>query len=121
MAREDSPGRRRRAGLATPRPAVFVTHVPLRDPDGVRNGGLSSTAEGDQILDRLARAGVAAILHGHIHDLVELRAAGIPTWISGGGARSNARLDDVGRHVLIVEIDPATAAMSVARRDLGLP
>lgn len=109
--------------LAAPDPGatIAITHVPPRDPDAIRNGGWSSTAEADAVLAELARAGVAATLYGHIHDYVEFTNAGIPAWISGGGAVSNARLDDVGRHVLIVDVEPAAGTVAVTRHDLGLP
>jgi DNA repair exonuclease SbcCD nuclease subunit len=98
--------------------SVFVTHIPPLDPDPVRQGGLSSVHEGEALLAMLARRGVDLALYGHLHTFVATHQAGIPTWVSGGGAVSNTRLDDLGRHILFVELDPADGAVSVTRRDL---
>ncbi len=85
---------------------VFATHYPPIDPVGVRQGSFASQREGAQLLARLAAAGVDLTLYGHIHTYLKFDNAGIPAFISGGGGADPMKLDNVGRHFLIVEVAP---------------
>jgi hypothetical protein len=91
-------------------PHVFFTHFPPLDPIGVRSGSFRSRKEASKLLARLARGGVDLTLYGHIHSLYEFDNAGIPARISGGGGAWPERFDGIGRHFLVVTIDPAQAA-----------
>ncbi|HEY5958483.1 MAG TPA: metallophosphoesterase, partial [Polyangiaceae bacterium] len=83
---------------------VFVTHFPPIDPIGVRNGSFASRAEAHQLLARLAEGRVDLNLHGHIHSYYAFIAAGIPSYISGGGGAIPERFDQMGRHFLVVQL-----------------
>jgi predicted phosphodiesterase len=83
---------------------VLATHYPLVDPIGVRNGSFASRAEAHHALSLFARANLDLLLHGHIHSYYSYEAAGIPSYIAGGGGAIPERFDDVGRHFLVVEV-----------------
>ncbi len=85
---------------------VFATHVPVLDPVGVRNGGFASRSEAARLLASLAEGGVDLTLYGHIHSYYRFENAGIEAHISGGGGAMPERLDGIGRHYLVVDIDP---------------
>ncbi len=85
---------------------AIVTHVPLVDPIGVRNGCFSSRNEAYETLARLAGGRVDLTLYGHIHSYYAFENAGIAARISGGGGALPERFDDIGRHFLVVDVDP---------------
>src|SRR5699024_4544861 len=97
---------------------VAVMHIPPLDPSGIRNGGWSSRLEAERFLAALAARGTRLLLAGHLHGHEEeTDAGGVRTVVSGGGARSNQRLDGVGLHYLIVTVAP-DGAVDVERRPL---
>jgi 3',5'-cyclic AMP phosphodiesterase CpdA len=85
---------------------VFGTHYPPIDPVGVRQGSFRSRKEAAKLLARLAGGGVDLTLYGHIHSYYAYENAGIPAYISGGGGALPEKLDGIGRHFLVVEVDP---------------
>jgi hypothetical protein len=93
-------------------PHLVFMHVPPIDPIGVRNGAFSSRAEADKLLARLGRKRVDATFYGHIHSYYEFENAGIPALISGGGGAIPERFDGIGRHFLVVRVDPAAETVS---------
>ncbi|MDA3865029.1 MAG: metallophosphoesterase [Deltaproteobacteria bacterium] len=86
---------------------LFITHIPLVDPDGFRNGSFRSRNESAKILSKLAAYKVDLTLYGHIHSLYHYENAGIEAYISGGGGGWPEKLDDIGRHFLLITIDPS--------------
>jgi len=99
---------------------VFGTHYPPIDPLGYRGGSLSSRREAQKLLARLADGAVDLTLYGHIHTYEPFENAGIPAHITGGGGADPMRLDGIGRHFLVVEVDPAASevvAVEVVRVD----
>jgi len=94
---------------------VFLTHFPPLDPVGTRAGSFRSWGEAHDLLARLAAGGVDLTLYGHIHSFLAFENAGIPAYISGGGGARPERWDGIGRHYLVVDLDPAAGvALSVA-------
>lgn len=93
-------------------PHLFFTHFPPLDPIGVRAGSFRSRKEASKLLSRLAAGGIDATLYGHIHSLYEFENAGIPARISGGGGAWPEKLDGIGRHFLVIEVDGARAVDS---------
>lgn len=87
-------------------PHVVITHIPIMDPVGLRGGQFRSRKESGKLLVRLARAEVDLALFGHVHSYYAFTLAGIPSYISGGGGGLPERLDGVGRHYLVVDVDP---------------
>jgi Icc protein len=85
---------------------VVAMHIPPLDPTGVRNGAFGSRNEAGKLLGRLARAGVDLTLYGHVHSYYHFKNAGIPAFISGGGGAIPERFDNIGRHFLVVDVDP---------------
>lgn len=85
---------------------VVTTHIPIMDPVGLRGGQFRSRKEAGKLLTRLARSSVDLVLFGHVHSYYAFTLAGIPSYISGGGGGLPERLDGVGRHYLVVEVDP---------------
>jgi Icc protein len=81
--------------------AVFM-HIPPLDPVGVRGGGFRSRKEAAKLMQRLAEARVDALFLGHIHSYYAFSAAGVPSYISGGGGAIPERFDGIGRHYLRV-------------------
>jgi predicted phosphodiesterase len=94
---------------------VVVTHVPLIDPIGVRNGSFASRNEAYETLARLRGADVDLTLYGHIHSYYAFENAGIPARISGGGGALPERFDDIGRHFLVVDVDPSQGKVTGTR------
>ncbi|MGM0595743.1 MAG: metallophosphoesterase family protein [Myxococcota bacterium] len=86
---------------------LFITHIPLVDPDGFRNGSFRSRNESSKILANLSTFKVDLTLYGHIHSLYHYKNAGIEAYISGGGGGWPEKLDNIGRHFLIITIDPS--------------
>jgi 3',5'-cyclic-AMP phosphodiesterase len=92
---------------------VVAMHIPPLDPVGVRNGAFANRNEAAKLLGRLASADVELTLYGHIHSYYHFENAGIPAHVSGGGGAIPERFDDMGRHFLVVNVDPTTQAMGV--------
>jgi 3',5'-cyclic-AMP phosphodiesterase len=107
-------------GAARDRTSIFLTHIPPVDPLGLRYGGFRSPQDGRRLLAHLVEHDVDLALYGHIHTLIEFENAGIPAFISGGGGADPMRWDGIGRHFLVVTIDPAagtTPKVDVVRVD----
>jgi hypothetical protein len=85
---------------------VFGTHYPPIDPVGARQGSFRSRKEAAKLLAMLAGGEVDLTLYGHIHSYYAYANAGIPAYISGGGGAIPERLDGIGRHFLVIEVDP---------------
>lgn len=96
---------------ARAQPHVFLTHMPPVDPMGLRYGSFRSTRDGRRLLSRLVEGNVDLTLYGHIHTYAEYENAGIQSYISGGGGADPMRFDGVDRHFLVVDFDPAAAAL----------
>lgn len=92
---------------------IVAMHVPPRDPIGLRDVAFASRNEAGKLLARLARGGVDLTLYGHIHSYYRYENAGIPAFISGGGGSHPERFDQIGRHFLVVDADPAAQTVSV--------
>ncbi|HKE15611.1 MAG TPA: metallophosphoesterase [Kofleriaceae bacterium] len=92
---------------------VFGTHYPPIDPIGVRQGSFRSRKEAAKLLALLAGGKVDLTLYGHIHSYYAYSNAGIPAYISGGGGALPEKFDGIGRHFLVVEVDPARGIDSV--------
>jgi len=108
--------------LANGRKSVHVVamHIPPFDPVGTRNAGFASRAEAAALVAKLAEAGVDLTLYGHIHAYYSFQNAGIPAFISGGGGATPEHADEIGRHFMVFELDPASGISSskVVRVDL---
>lgn len=85
---------------------VVTMHIPPIDPVGTRNGSFASRAEASKLLAMLAAGRVDLTLYGHVHSFYAFANGGIPAYISGGGGAIPERLDGVGRHFLVVDVDP---------------
>jgi 3',5'-cyclic AMP phosphodiesterase CpdA len=85
---------------------IVAMHIPPVDPIGVRNGSFASRNEAAKLLSRLAKGHVDLTLYGHIHSYYDFDNAGIPAYISGGGGAIPERFDNIGRHFLVVDVDP---------------
>lgn len=95
---------------------IFGTHYPPVDPVGARSGDFRSRTEAFTLLSMLAQGNVDLALYGHIHSYYEFSNAGVPSYISGGGGARPERFDGIGRHFLVVEVDPAdNQVLSVER------
>jgi hypothetical protein len=94
---------------------VVITHFPWVDPVGVRNGSFASRQEAYGILARLAAGRIALSLHGHLHSYYSLEQAGILVNISGGGGAIPERFDRIGRHFLVVRVDPGAGRVTESR------
>jgi Icc protein len=92
---------------------VVAMHIPPLDPVGVRNGAFANRNEAAKLLGRLAAAGVDLTLYGHIHSYYHFENAGMPAHVSGGGGAIPEKFDDMGRHFLVVDADPATQRLDV--------
>jgi 3',5'-cyclic-AMP phosphodiesterase len=92
---------------------VVAMHIPPLDPVGVRNGAFANRNEAAKLLGRLAAAGVDLTLYGHIHSYYHFENAGVPAHVSGGGGAIPEKFDDMGRHFLVVDTDPATQRLDV--------
>ncbi|MBX3184938.1 MAG: metallophosphoesterase [Polyangiaceae bacterium] len=98
---------------ASGRVHVVAMHIPPLDPIGVRNGAFASRNEAAKLLVKLAEGHVDLTLYGHIHSLYDFENAGIPAYISGGGGAIPERFDEIGRHFLVVDVDPAQGVTGV--------
>jgi Icc protein len=92
---------------------LLFMHVPPLDPSGIRNGAFSNRAEAAKLLSMFGRGGVDTTFYGHIHSYYAFENAGIPAYISGGGGAIPERFDGVGRHFLLVRVDPGVAGTNV--------
>ena len=94
--------------LAAGRGNVHVVgmHIPPLDPSGIRNGAFASRGEASKLLAKLAAGGVDLTLYGHVHSYYAFENAGIPAYVSGGGGSIPERFDGMGRHYLVVDVDP---------------
>ncbi len=92
---------------------VVAMHIPPLDPVGVRNGAFANRNEAAKLLGRLAAGDVDLTLYGHIHSYYHFENADIPAHVSGGGGAIPERFDDMGRHFLVVDVDPATERLDV--------
>jgi predicted phosphodiesterase len=92
---------------------VVAMHVPPRDPYGLRDLAFADRNEAAKLLARLAAGGVDLTLYGHIHSYYHFENAGIAAYISGGGGSHPERFDQIGRHFLVVNADPATQTLRV--------
>lgn len=93
---------------------VVAMHIPPLDPVGVRNGAFASRNEAAKLLARLAAGKVDLTLYGHIHSYYHFENAGIRAHVSGGGGAIPERFDDLGRHFLVVEVEPASQRFDVS-------
>lgn len=100
--------------LGRARPHVVAMHIAPLDPIGVRNGAFASRNEAAKLLARLAAAGVDLTLYGHVHSYYHFENAGIRAHISGGGGAIPERFDDIGRHFLVVDVEPLAQAFDVS-------
>ncbi|HWO11812.1 MAG TPA: metallophosphoesterase [Polyangiaceae bacterium] len=92
---------------------VVAMHIPPLDPIGVRNGAFANRNEAAKLLGRLAAAGVDLTLYGHIHSYYHFENAGMPAHVSGGGGAIPERFDDIGRHFLVVDVEPVEQVFDV--------
>ena len=92
---------------------IVAMHIPPLDPVGVRGGSFASRNEAAAFLQDLVVANVDLTLYGHIHTYESFENAGIEAHISGGGGALPMRFDGIGRHVLVVDVDPATEQVDV--------
>lgn len=98
---------------------ILVTHLPILDMDGTRSGAFASRLEAMELLASLAASGVDLLLYGHVHTFKAYRQAGIPALISGGGGSIPMRFDGVGRHYLVLELDPIRQQLSYRVREVS--
>ena len=94
------------ASLHLERPHLFLTHVPLLDPSGIRSGAFRNRHEGIALASDLRDANVDALFFGHVHSFYTFSLASVPSFISGGGGAIQERLDGIERHYLKVSLDP---------------
>jgi len=92
---------------------VVAMHIPPIDPIGVRSGSFASRNEANKLLSRLARGRVDLTLYGHVHSYYEFDNAGIPAFIAGGGGAIPERFDAIGRHFLVVDVEPTRQTQNV--------
>ena len=95
---------------------VVVTHIPFLDPDGTRGGAFASRLEAADILSTLKAHHVDLLLYGHVHTYRYFYQAGIPTVISGGGGSIPMRLDGIGRHYVVFEINDPQGDTQISHR-----
>lgn len=94
--------------------AHFVfTHIPPLDPIGTRGGAFASRLEANRLLARLGAGRVDLTIYGHVHSYYAFSNAGIPAYITGGGGAIPERLDGIGRHYLVVDVDPISQRTTV--------
>lgn len=91
---------------------VVGMHIPPIDPVGVRSGSFASRAEADKLLARLSRGNVDLTVYGHVHSYYAFANAGIPAFITGGGGAIPERMDAIGRHFLVFDVDPTVQRLT---------
>lgn len=89
-------------------------HIPPLDARGIRNGAFASRAEANMLLGRLSRAGVDLTVYGHVHSYYAYQNAGMQAFITGGGGAIPERLDRIGRHYVVVDVDPRSQRFDAA-------
>lgn len=87
---------------------VVGMHIPPIDPIGARSGSFASRHEADALLERFAEGHVDLTVYGHVHSYYAFSNAGIPAFITGGGGAIPERMDGIGRHFMVFDVDPAT-------------
>jgi 3',5'-cyclic-AMP phosphodiesterase len=92
---------------------IFTAHIAPLDPVGLRNGSFISRREGDKLISLLVQGDVDLALYGHIHSYYAYSNGGIPSYISGGGGGPEEKLDGIGRHYLVIDIDPENGISGV--------
>jgi 3',5'-cyclic-AMP phosphodiesterase len=93
---------------------AVLTHVPPIDPAGLRGGSFRSRKEAAKLLQKLGHGQVDALFLGHIHSYYAFSAAGVPSYISGGGGAIEETLDGIDRHYLRVRASPERGIEEVA-------
>jgi Icc protein len=93
---------------------AVLTHVPPIDPAGLRGGSFRSRKEAAKLLQKLGQGQVDALFLGHIHSYYAFSAAGVPSYISGGGGAIEETLDGIERHYLRVRASPERGIEEVA-------
>lgn len=91
---------------------IYGSHYPPIDPIGYREGAMASRREAQKLLAMLAAGNVDLTLYGHIHTYEAFDNAGMPARISGGGGAEPMRLDGIGRHFLVVDVDPGASQVT---------
>ena len=97
---------------------IVGTHIPPLDPIGVRSGSFANRNEALKFLKLLAQSKVDLTIYGHVHSYYKFENAGIPAYISGGGGAFAEKFDEVGRHYLLIEIDPKNQTKKVTLRQI---
>lgn len=92
---------------------IFLTHFPPIDPVGVRAAAFRSRNEAAKLLSKLAAGNVDLTLYGHVHSHYVFDNAGIPARISGGGGAWPELMDGIGRHFLVVDVDPNVGVRNI--------
>jgi 3',5'-cyclic AMP phosphodiesterase CpdA len=95
------------------RPHYVFMHIPPLDPAGTRAGAFASRLEANRLVSLLAGGRVDLTIYGHVHSYYAFENAGIAAYITGGGGAIPERLDGIGRHYLVVDVDPATQHTTV--------
>jgi predicted phosphodiesterase len=95
------------------RPHYVFMHIPPLDPAGTRAGAFASRLEANRLLSLLAGGRVDLTIYGHVHSYYAYSNAGIPAYITGGGGAIPEQLDGIGRHYLVVDVDPTTQHTTV--------
>jgi hypothetical protein len=67
---------------------------------------MRSRNEAAALLSKLAQGDVDVTFYGHIHSYYSYDNAGIPAFISGGGGARPETFDGIGRHFLVVDVEP---------------
>ncbi len=106
-------------GAAGAEVRLLVTHTPLFDSSGLRNGGFSSRLEAERILAMLARNHVDLTLYGHVHSFEAFQNARIPAYIANSGGGTDNAFDGIGDHYLVIDIDPTLRRATVALVIIG--
>lgn len=91
---------------------VVAMHIPPFDPVGTRNAAFASRGEAATLVGKLARGKVDLTLYGHIHSYYSFENGGIPAFVSGGGGAHPERADDIGRHFMVIDLDPERGVVS---------
>jgi hypothetical protein len=94
---------------------LFFTYTPPFDLLGARNAAFLSRREAAALVATLLRGGVDLIFAGSIKTFAELRIAGIPLFITGGGGADMEIFDETGHHYLLLNIPSAYEEPDVSR------
>lgn len=85
---------------------IVAMHIAPIEPSGPRSGSFASRNEANKLLEKLAAGRVDLTLYGHVHSYYAFSNAGIPAHIAGGGGAIPERMDGIGRHFLVIDVDP---------------